>query len=161
MSIFTSASGKAKSFGTRSKVGPKSRRSVKDSAVAKQNSYRAALEFRMIQLLVDENFNCRILRGLRRRIPGLNCLLVQDTELFQTEDPQILDWAAASGRVVLTHDVNTMTRYAYERLEKGEPLPGVIIVPKELSIGAAIEALEILLNCSEPEEFPNRVIHLP
>jgi len=31
-------------FGTRSKVGPKSRRSVKDSAVGKQNSYRAALE---------------------------------------------------------------------------------------------------------------------
>ena len=115
----------------------------------------------MIELLVDENFNRRILRGLRRRLPGLNCLLVQDTELFQTEDPQILDWAASSGRIVLTHDVNTMTRYAYERLEKGEPLPGVIIVPKELSIGAAIEALEILLNCSEPEEFPNRVIHLP
>jgi len=115
----------------------------------------------MIELLVDENFNRRILRGLRRRLPGLNCLLVQDTELFETEDPEILDWAASSGRVVLTHDVNTMTRYAYERLEKGEPLPGVIIVPKELSIGAAIEALEILLNCSEPEEFPNRVIHLP
>ena len=134
---------------------------MKDSAVGKQNSYRAALEIRMIQLLVDENSNRRILRGLRRRIPGLNCLLVQDTELFQTEDPQILDWAAASGRVVLTHDVNTMTRYAYERLEKGEPLPGVIIVPKELSIGAAIEALDILLNCSEPEELPNRVIHLP
>ena len=61
---------------------------MKDSAVAKQNSYRAALEIRMIQLLVDENFNRRILRGLRRRIPGLNFLLVQDTELFQTEDPQ-------------------------------------------------------------------------
>ena len=65
---------------------------MKDSAVAKQNSYRAALEIRMIELLVDENFNRRILRGLRRRIPGLNFLLVQDTELFQTEDPQILDW---------------------------------------------------------------------
>src|SRR2546421_5008902 len=89
MSIFASASGKPKSFGTRSKVGPKSRRSVKDSAVGKQNSYRAALEFPMIELLVDENFNRRILRGLRRRLPGLNCLLVQDTELFQTEDPEI------------------------------------------------------------------------
>src|SRR5207244_785456 len=128
MSIFASASGKLKSFDTRSKADPKLRHSVKDSAVGKQNSYRAALEIRMIQLLVDENFNRRILRGLRRRIPGLNCLLVQDTELFQTEDPQISDWAAASGRVVLTHDVNTMTRYAYERLEKGEHLQGVFIV---------------------------------
>src|SRR5712691_9854574 len=108
MSIFASASGKPRSFGTRSKVGPKSRRSVKDSAGAKQNFYRAALEFRMIQLLVDENFNRRILRGLRRRIPGLNFLLVQDTEVYRTKVPQILDWAASGGRVGLTHDVNTL-----------------------------------------------------
>src|SRR5437762_5636357 len=124
MSIFASASGKPRSFGTRSRVVPKLRRSAKDSAGAKQNSYRAALEIYMIELLVDENFNRRILRGLHRRIPGLNFLLVQDTELFQTEDPQILDWAASNGRVVLTHDVNTMTRHAYERRERGEPLPG-------------------------------------
>src|SRR5256885_14714424 len=119
MSIFASASGKPKSFGARSKVVPKLRRSAKDSAGAKQNSYRAALEIRMIEVLVDENFNRRILRGLRRRLPGLNCVLVQDTELFQTEDAEILDWAASSGRGVLTHDVNTMTRYACERLEQG------------------------------------------
>jgi hypothetical protein len=37
----------------------------------------------------------------------------------------------------------------------------VVIVPKELAIGTAIDELAILPNCSEPEEFPNRVIHLP
>jgi hypothetical protein len=115
----------------------------------------------MIQLLVDENFNRRILRGLRRRLLALDCVLVQETKLFQQEDSLILDWAAANKRVVLTHDVNTMTKYAYERLEAGELLSGVVIVPKELAIGSAIEELDILLNCSEPEDFLNRVIHLP
>lgn len=115
----------------------------------------------MIQLLVDENFNRRILRGLRRRLPALDCVLVQETELFQKEDALILNWAVANKRVVLTHDVNTMTKYAYETLEAGELLSGVVIVPKELAIGSAIEELDILLNCSEPEDIINRVIHLP
>jgi predicted nuclease of predicted toxin-antitoxin system len=115
----------------------------------------------MIQLLVDENFNHRILRGLKRRIPDLDYLLVQETASFQKDDPQVLDWAAANNRVIVTHDVNTMTEHAYERIQSGQPLPGVVIVPKELAIGSAIEELAILLACSQPEEFPNRVIHLP
>lgn len=115
----------------------------------------------MVQLLVDENFNHRILRGLKRRLPGLDYLLVQETEVFQQDDPQVLDWAATNNRVIVTHDVNTMTKYAYERLEAGQPLPGVVIIPKELAVGSAIEELAILLACSQSEEFPNRVIHLP
>ncbi|HSE96636.1 MAG TPA: DUF5615 family PIN-like protein [Blastocatellia bacterium] len=115
----------------------------------------------MVRLLVDENFNHRILRGLKRRLPSLDYLLVQETEVSRQDDPQILDRAAANNRVILTHDVNTMTRFSYERLEAGESLPGVVIVPKEMAIGSAIEEIAILLACSEPEEFPNRVIHLP
>ena len=115
----------------------------------------------MIQLLVDENLNHRILRGLKRRLPELDYLLVQETEVFQQDDTQVLDWATAHDRVVVTHDANTMTKYAYERLEAGQPLPGVVIVPKELGVGSAIEELAILLACSQPEEFPSRVIHLP
>ncbi len=115
----------------------------------------------MIQLLADENFNHRILRGLKLRLPALDYLLVQETAAFQQDDPQVLDWAAANNRVIVTHDVNTMTGHAYERLEAGQFLPGVVIVPKELAIGSAIEELAILLACSQPEEFPNRVIYLP
>jgi predicted nuclease of predicted toxin-antitoxin system len=115
----------------------------------------------MGQLLVDEDFNHRILRGLKRRLPALDYLLVQETEVSEQDDPHVLDWAAAHNRVIVTHDVNTMTKYAYERLEAGQPLPGVVIIPKELPIGSALEELAILLACSQPEEFPNRVIHLP
>ena len=67
----------------------------------------------MVLLCADENFNHRILRGLRLRLPALDCLLVQETEAYRQEDSKVLDWAAAHNRVVLTHDVNTMTRYAY------------------------------------------------
>ena len=73
----------------------------------------------------------------------------------------MLDWATTHNRVIITHDVNTMTRDAYGRLEAGQPLSGVIIVPKELAIGSAIDELVILLTCCSPEEFSNQVIYLP
>ena len=111
--------------------------------------------------LIDENVNHRILRGLKWRLPALDSLLVQETEVFQHDDPAVLDWAVAHNRVVITHDANTMTKYAYARLEAGQPLPGVVIIPKELAIGSAMEELVMLLTCRQPEEFPNRVIHLP
>ena len=34
----------------------------------------------MIRLLIDENFNHRIPRGLKRRLPSLDYLLVQELE---------------------------------------------------------------------------------
>ena len=32
----------------------------------------------------------------------------------------ILEWCVANERILLTHDVNTMTKFAYERLIAGE-----------------------------------------
>jgi hypothetical protein len=35
----------------------------------------------MLRLLIDENFNQRILRGLRLRVPSLDAVIVQDTAM--------------------------------------------------------------------------------
>jgi predicted nuclease of predicted toxin-antitoxin system len=71
----------------------------------------------MIRLLLDENFNGKIARGLRARQPDVDMIRVQDTELFGAEDPDVLEWTAKEGRILLTHDLETMTKYANERLE--------------------------------------------
>ena len=67
-----------------------------------------------MRLLTDENFNGAILRGLVRRLPKLDIVRVQDVGLMNTDDPQILEWAASEGRILLTHDVTTITMYAYD-----------------------------------------------
>jgi hypothetical protein len=54
-----------------------------------------------------------------------------------------------------------VTRYANERLQAGEPVAGVIIVPKDMPIGIAVEELAILIGCSEPEEVENQVKYVP
>ena len=63
----------------------------------------------MLPILIDENFDHRILRGLRLRLSRLDCLIVQQIGMSGFDDPGLLDWAAKDGRVIVTHYVNTVT----------------------------------------------------
>ncbi|MBI2941698.1 MAG: DUF5615 family PIN-like protein [Chloroflexi bacterium] len=82
----------------------------------------------MIRLAIDENFNNDVVRGLLRQKPELDLVRVQDVGLAGADDPTVLEWAAREGRILLTHDVTTITRYAYERIQVGLPMPGVFEV---------------------------------
>jgi hypothetical protein len=115
----------------------------------------------MLRILIDENFDQRILRGLRRQVPTLDYLIVQETELESATDPSLLAWAAEHQRILVTHDVNTVPQYAYERIRAGQSIVGVIIVPEDLAIGLAIKELAVLIECSEPEEMLNQVKYVP
>ena len=54
----------------------------------------------MIRLLADENLDNRILRGLKRKQSDLDIIRVQDTEVYQADDPAVLEWAAQEKRVL-------------------------------------------------------------
>ena len=86
---------------------------------------------------------------------------VQDIpDIFSSPDPDVLEWAAQEGRILLTHDVQTMVGYAYERVKAGLPMPGVIEVKKNPAIGKIIEELHVFIECAEPEDFENQVLFL-
>jgi len=78
----------------------------------------------MIRFLADENFNGKILRGVRRELPDADIVRVQDTAIYQAPDPQVLEWAAQQGRILLTHDIETMVGYANQRIAAGLLMPG-------------------------------------
>lgn len=82
----------------------------------------------MLRFAVDENFNNDILRGVLRRLPDLDIIRIQDTEVTGADDPKVLEWTAQTSRVLLTHDVSTITHHAYERVETDLPMPGVFEV---------------------------------
>ncbi|MCG3162806.1 MAG: hypothetical protein JMDDDDMK_04159 [Acidobacteria bacterium] len=115
----------------------------------------------MLRILLDENFNHRILRGIEQLVPDLDYIIAQDSELGRASDPVLLAWAAEHQRVIITHDINTVTKYANERLRYGKPMAGVVIVPEDMAIGTAVEELAILIACSEPEEIENQVKYVP
>jgi hypothetical protein len=77
-----------------------------------------------------------------------------------SDDPTVVSWAAEHGRVVVTQDVSTMSRHAYARVAAGLPMPGVWEVPRSLPIGAAIDEILLLTECSVPGEWEGRVIRL-
>lgn len=115
----------------------------------------------MLRLAADENFNNDIVRGLLRRNADLDIVRIQDTGLSGADDPAVLEWAAQERRVLLTHDVRTITRYAYERVDSGKRMPGVIEVGRSVSIGLAIEDLLLLAECSGEDEWEGQVLYLP
>ncbi|WP_257236970.1 hypothetical protein [Nostoc sp. 'Peltigera malacea cyanobiont' DB3992] len=62
--------------------------------------------------------------------------------MSKTDDRVILEWAAQQGRVLLTHDVETITRYAYERVQAGLAMPGVFEISRSVSVG-----LQLKISC--------------
>ena len=68
--------------------------------------------------VADENFNNDIVRALFRRNPQIDIVRAQDAGLTGVGDEALLEWAAEQNRVLLTHDVSTITAYAYRRVMK-------------------------------------------
>jgi len=114
-----------------------------------------------VRLATDENFHRAILRGLLRRQPHLDVTSVQDAGLTGADDPYVLAWAAVEGRVLLTHDGQTMPPFAYQRMAAGLRVAGVVVVDSHLSIGKAIEELLLLVNTTFDTEWEGQVHHLP
>ncbi len=115
----------------------------------------------MLILIADENFNNDIVRGMLRRKPDLDILRVQDVGLSNEDDRVVLEWAAKDGRVLVTHDVTTITNFAYERVRAGLPMPGVIEVDDDLPIGQAINENLLVVECSERGEWEGQIIYIP
>ena len=114
-----------------------------------------------LRLLVDEDFDNDILRGALRKLATLDIVRAQDVGLMGAKDPAVLEWAAREGRVVLTHDVSTMTKFAYERVAKGLGMPGVFALSQSVPIGIAIEEILMLAECSVKGEWEGQVRYLP
>lgn len=115
----------------------------------------------MIRFLTDEDFENDILRGVVLKLPDLDIVRVQDVGLLRESDPVVLEWAARETRVLLTHDIRTMRRYAYARLESGLSMPGVFVVPQSLPISQAIEEVLLLAGCSVEGQWEGQVRFLP
>lgn len=107
----------------------------------------------MLRFAADENFNNDIVRGLLRRRANLDIVRIQDVELCGAHDAAVLEWCAKEGWVLLTHDVTTITRFAYDRVRTGKAMPGVFEVGRGLAIGLVIEDLLLLAERSLDSEW--------
>jgi predicted nuclease of predicted toxin-antitoxin system len=116
----------------------------------------------MLRLASDADFNGTLYRALLHHQPKLDILRVQDVGLRTASDPEILAWTAAEGRILLTHDRQTVPKFAYERVRAGQAMPGVFVIRNRPNqIGQMVEEILLVGLCSSQEEWKDRVEFLP
>jgi predicted nuclease of predicted toxin-antitoxin system len=115
----------------------------------------------VIRLLADENFNAHILKGLADCVSMLDLVRARDVGLVATPDPAILEWAAARGRVLLTHDRQTIPAFARSRITASAPMPGNFLVSDDMPTGEAIEEIQIAVHCLSEDECQNAIKYSP
>ncbi len=113
-----------------------------------------------VRFQADADLDARIIRGLKRKQPEIDFQTAQEARLRGVADPDVLRVAADAGRVLVTHDRRTMPAHFAEFIANRNT-PGVIIVPKEVPLGVAIEELLLIWGASEAEEWPNRLVWIP
>lgn len=116
----------------------------------------------MLRLASDADVHGDIIRGLRRQLPALDLVRVQDALPEGTPDEAVLEWAARENRVLITNDRNTMVGHAWQRVTAEEKVPGVIVTTNDQSIGAAINDTHLIVEYMAEDDIRGQVVvYLP
>lgn len=114
-----------------------------------------------VKFQADADPDGRVLRGLRRAAPEIDIRSAADARLAALNDIQVLQLAAAEGRVLVTQDRRTMPGHFQRFVRSGANSPGVVLLREGISIATAIEQLLVLWAASEADEWSNRLLWIP
>lgn len=113
------------------------------------------------RFLADNDLNESIIVGLNRREPGVQFVRAREVGLRAKSDRELLGYAAEAGLIVVSHDVNTMVADAVERVGRGVPMSGLLMVRQTAPIRPVIESLQLIWASSEAEEWSGVIAFLP
>ena len=112
-----------------------------------------------VGLYMDVHVPAAITRGLLLR--GVDVMTAQVDGTTQLEDPELLDRATELGRVLFSQDEDLLAEAALRQRSR-RPFGGVIYAHQlGITIGRAIQDLQILAEAGTAEDFANRVEYLP
>ena len=112
-----------------------------------------------VRFLADVNLNQHILTGVLRRVPEINFKTAHDARLHGLPDAQVLVVAAGEGRVLVSQDRRTMPA-SFGEFIKTNNSPGVLLVPRKMTMRRAIEGLILVWMASDAEEYVNSIRNL-
>jgi len=113
----------------------------------------------MLPSYIDHNVPPAIAAGLRRR--GIDVITCLDDGTTTLDDDLLLDRTTSLGRVLFTQDEDLLA-IAQRRQQTGRDFSGVAYAHQlKITIGQAINDLELLANVYEPDDMRNRVEYLP
>jgi hypothetical protein len=85
-----------------------------------------------IRFQADADLNEAIVTGVLRREPAIDFLTADAGGLRGLQDPEILALVAASGRVLVSHDVGTMPSHFRDFINPGRNSAGVFMISQTL-----------------------------
>jgi hypothetical protein len=113
-----------------------------------------------VKWLADECFDNDIVRGLLRRSPSLDLIRTQDVvEIAGKDDGILWEWATKHKRI--THNLATMVSALLHQQKQVSGCAPIVLAPDSLSIGAVIEEILLLDQCSEDSDWAAGVVYLP
>jgi hypothetical protein len=79
----------------------------------------------------------------------------------QTPDSILLAWIEEHGCLLVTNNRATMQDHLGDHLLAGRHVPGILVVPRRLSLGSLIDELLLIWGASLPNEFQDQIVYLP
>src|SRR5438094_8038907 len=102
----------------------------------------------MLRFLLDEHLRGPLWSAIQRHnlLGGLpiDAVCIGDSPDLPlgSNDPTLLAWAAAQGRILVTEDKHTMPGHLADHVKGGRTSPGAFINRAGCTLRAAVEALE-------------------
>ena len=114
-----------------------------------------------IKFQAGNDFDARIIRALKKLNPAIDFQTAPAVGFhLGTPDDQVLAVAADQGRILVSHDLQTIPHH-FGQFISSRSSPGVIIVSQSLSIKEAADWLLLIWEASEAEEYVNSIHRIP
>ena len=109
----------------------------------------------------DNDLRGSIRTGVLRREPSIDFQSARAARLDSVSDPEVLQLASEHGRILISHDENSMPAHFRDFLAAGNRSPGLLMVPQDAPISPVIESILLLWIISEADEWKDRILWLP
>jgi predicted nuclease of predicted toxin-antitoxin system len=113
-----------------------------------------------IRFQADADFSETIIQALQRREPAIDFQTADKGRIRGLPDPEVLAAAARENRILVSHDHHTMPVH-FANFIATQQSPGVFLLAQNVPIRIAVEALLMIWEASEAEEWINTLQYLP
>jgi Domain of unknown function (DUF5615) len=113
------------------------------------------------RFLADEDLRFEIVLAARRLEPTIDFPTVVELGRAGLSDADQLEFAHREGRILVSHDVNTLRGLAETRVTDGRGVSGVLLTAQRNPTRDVAETIVLIAAASEAAEWVNRVVFIP
>jgi predicted nuclease of predicted toxin-antitoxin system len=113
-----------------------------------------------VRYQADNDLRKAIVLGLMRREQQVDFRSSQASHLDGKSDAEVLALTATEGRILVSHDFQTMPKQ-FLQFTRRQISPRVLLIRQDLPVAEALESLFMIWHISEMDEWKNRLCLIP